>query len=81
MVIRSRTIHSGLATEMIFDAGEQRVPSVVAGILIAVGYTAKVARSGPCCETAGARREDCGDMFEAWRPGIVVCAPRFQSLP
>ncbi len=36
MVIRSRTIHSGLATEMIIDAVEQLVPSAVAGILIAI---------------------------------------------
>jgi hypothetical protein len=35
-VIRSRTIHSGLAIEMILDAVEQLVPSAVAGILIAV---------------------------------------------
>jgi len=34
-VIRSRTIHSGLAQEMIFCAVEQLVPSCVAGILIA----------------------------------------------
>jgi len=35
MVIRSRTIHSDLATEMILDAVEQLIPSAVAGILIA----------------------------------------------
>ena len=34
MVIRSRTIHSGLAQEMVFHAVEQLVPSGVAGILI-----------------------------------------------
>lgn len=34
MVIRSRTIHSGLAQEMVFHAVEQLVPSGVAGVLI-----------------------------------------------
>lgn len=34
MVIRSRTIHSGLAQEMIFHAVEQLVPSLIAGVLI-----------------------------------------------
>ena len=35
MVIRSRTIHSGLATEMILSAVEQLLPSGVAGVLVA----------------------------------------------
>ena len=34
MVLRSRTIHSGLAQEMILHAVEQLVPSGVAGILV-----------------------------------------------
>ena len=34
MVIRSRTIHSSLAQEMIFHAVEQLVPSGVAGLLV-----------------------------------------------
>jgi hypothetical protein len=34
MVIRSRTMHSGLAQEMIFHAVEQLVPSLIAGVLI-----------------------------------------------
>src|SRR3984957_11995621 len=34
MVIRSRTMHSGLAQEMIFHAVEQLVPSGVAGLLV-----------------------------------------------
>jgi hypothetical protein len=34
MVIRSRTMHSGLAQEMIFHAVEQLVPSLMAGVLI-----------------------------------------------
>ncbi len=34
MVTRSRTIHSGLAQEMIFHAVEQLVPSLMAGVLI-----------------------------------------------
>ena len=36
MVLRSRTIHSGLAQEMILHAVEQLVPSGVAGILVTV---------------------------------------------
>jgi hypothetical protein len=36
MVVRSRTIHSGLAQEMIFHAVEQLVPAGVAGILVTV---------------------------------------------
>lgn len=35
MVTRTRTIHSGLAQEMIFCAIEQLVPSVIAGFLVA----------------------------------------------
>jgi hypothetical protein len=35
MIVRSRTIHSGLATEMILNAVEQLVPSGVAGVLVA----------------------------------------------
>jgi hypothetical protein len=34
MITRSRTLHSGLATEMIWSAVEQLVPAAVAGILI-----------------------------------------------
>lgn len=34
MVVRSRTIHSGLAQEMILHAVEQLVPSLVAGVLV-----------------------------------------------
>jgi hypothetical protein len=34
MVIRSRTIHSGLAQEMILHAVEQLVPSLMAGVLV-----------------------------------------------
>jgi len=36
MVLRSRTIHSGLAQEMVLHAVEQLVPSGVAGILVTV---------------------------------------------
>jgi len=36
MILRSRTIHSGLAQEMILHAVEQLVPSGVAGILVTV---------------------------------------------
>ena len=36
MVVRARTIHSGLAEEMIFHAVEQLVPAGVAGILVTV---------------------------------------------
>jgi len=39
MVIRSRTIHSGMATEMIFNAIEQLIPSAVAGVLLATVLT------------------------------------------
>jgi len=34
MVIRSRTIHSGLAQEMVLQAVEQLVPSLMAGVLV-----------------------------------------------
>ena len=34
MVIRSRTMHSGLAQEMILNAVEQLVPSLIAGVLV-----------------------------------------------
>jgi hypothetical protein len=43
MVLRSRTIHSGLAQEMIFHAVEQLVPSGVAGVLV----TAVLVRIAP----------------------------------
>ena len=39
MVVRSRTIHSGMAPEMILCAVEQLVPSGIAGVLIAAVLT------------------------------------------